>query len=346
MIIKFTQQKYVFSKLPQSQRHGLRRRRSVGARTDSESRAGGMSAREKTYFCCGLVICFLFLIALPVIVQADVFDTIRNGLVPCGRDATNPKNPVETTQDCTICHLFKLIQNLIYFMLYVSAPLATLAAVYIGVLFIISGGNPKMITMARTNLWHLVWGIFWVLGSWLVLNTILNFAVDKEVFPWPWYQINCQVSQTAPSSGAPSSSQVFPAGTLSENEARSQLAQKGITVNKNPCPAGVSYQNVSGGCTSLEGVKPFTIDGIIKFRQQCGCDVIVTAGTELGHKSGIASHETGNKLDIHPTPCIDQCIRQTFKTAGFREGFQVYNSPDGNTFVIEDDHWDATFFPK
>jgi hypothetical protein len=191
-----------------------------------------------------------------------------------------------------------------------------------------------------------VLGIFWVLGSWLVLNTIINFAVDPGVFKLPWHQIQCEVSPTQPSSVAPSSTSVFPPGTLSEQEAKNRLAQAGITVNKNPCPAGVDYHSVSGGCTSLEGVKPFTIDGVIRFRQECGCSVEVTGGTELGHASGTASHASGNKLDIHPNTCIDQCIRQSFKTVGFRDGFQVYQSSEGNLFVREGDHWDATFFVK
>ncbi len=112
------------------------------------------------------------------------------GLVPCGKisdiGTANAK--------CTVCHFYKLIENIINFMLYIAASLATLMAAYIAFLFMFSGGSPAKITDAKSKLWLLVWGIGWVLGSWLVLNTILNFIVDKRVFPWPWNQVSCSVS--------------------------------------------------------------------------------------------------------------------------------------------------------
>jgi len=119
------------------------------------------------------------------------------GLVPCGQgpnmiiDSTGKAIPNPAFKACTVCDFFVLIQNIINFILLVFASLATLMAIYIAFLFMFSGGSPAKITNAKSKLWLLVIGIFWVLGSWLVLNTILNFMVDKSVFPWPWNKINC-----------------------------------------------------------------------------------------------------------------------------------------------------------
>ncbi len=104
------------------------------------------------------------------------------GLIPCGGSGEDM---------CTVCDFYKLIQNIIKLLLEIFASLATLAAIYIAFLFMFSGGSPAKITDAKGKLWLVVIGIFWVLGSWLVLNTILNFMVDKSAFPWPWNQINC-----------------------------------------------------------------------------------------------------------------------------------------------------------
>ena len=114
------------------------------------------------------------------------FDFLK-GIVPCGTSYAS--------HACTVCDFFVLIQNIINFLLYAFASLATLAVIYIAFLFMFSGGSPAKIIDAKGKLWLVVIGIFWVLGSWLVLNTILNFMVDKSVFPWPWNQINCEVSQ-------------------------------------------------------------------------------------------------------------------------------------------------------
>ncbi len=108
------------------------------------------------------------------------------GLIPCGTTA----NPTM----CTVCDFFILVQNIINLILLICSSLVTLAVVYIAFLFMFSGGSPQRITDAKSKLRLLVWGVFWVFGSWLVLNTILNFIVDKSVFPWPWNKIDCEVS--------------------------------------------------------------------------------------------------------------------------------------------------------
>ena len=131
------------------------------------------------------IIFFFVAITLPILAQAQVignFDFLK-GIVPCG--TSYAKAP------CTVCHFFKLIQNIINFLLLTSTSLITLMAIYIGFLFLFSGGNPKNITDAKSKLWLLIWGIVWVLASWLVLNTIITVFADPKVFPWPWYQISC-----------------------------------------------------------------------------------------------------------------------------------------------------------
>ncbi len=154
-----------------------------------------------------LLILFSIFYILFSISSASAASILPSSLVPCGRCAqfgtdsnghTICKQPSEgataaEAQPCTVCHFFVLIQNIINLLLGIFASLATLMAIYIAFLFMFSGGSPAKITDAKGKLWLVVIGIFWVLGSWLVLNTILNFIVNKSVFPWPWNQINCIV---------------------------------------------------------------------------------------------------------------------------------------------------------
>ena len=114
------------------------------------------------------------------------------GIVPCGTSYAS--------HACTVCDFYVLIQNIINFFLFMLAPLATLAAVYIAFLFLFSGGSPAKITDAKGKLWLVVIGIFWVLGSWLVLNTIINLVANPSAFPWPWNKPNCEVSQPSSTS--------------------------------------------------------------------------------------------------------------------------------------------------
>ncbi|MCX6813059.1 MAG: pilin [Candidatus Azambacteria bacterium] len=290
------------------------------------------------------------------------------GLVPCGQGPTTLENgtPNPAFKACTFCDFFVLIQNIIKFILAIFASLATLMAIYIAFLFMFSGGSPQKISDAKSKLWLLVIGIFWVLGSWLVLNTIINFVARPGVFPLPWNKINCSVSQSTsqpsgisgstPTGGSPSNFQPgggqFGGGgasatlgqTLTEQQARNELQQDGITINKNPCPTGVSYQNVSGGCTSLNGIETSAIAETIQLKKDCNCAIKITGGTELGHAAGTISHASGDKLDFQPNSTLDQYIQNNFSYIGLRsDSAKQYQASNGMIMAREGDHWDVTF---
>ena len=175
--------------------------------------------------------------------------------------------------------------------------------------------------------------------------------VNKNVFPWPWHQINCQVSQPAVNTtGSPSvatpavSAPTLPGATLNEQAARSALQQAGITVNKGACPIGASYQSVPGGCTSLNGIKGLVVEEIVALKQNCQCPIVVSGGTELGHAQGAISHASGDKVDLQTSPALDSYIQNRFTYIGFRsDGAMQYRAPDGFIIAREDNHWDATF---
>lgn len=264
------------------------------------------------------------------------------GIVPC--DTSYAENA------CTICDFYVLIQNIINFFLYVAAPLVTLGAIYIAFLFMFSGGSSSKITEAKDKLWLLLWGIFWIFGSWLVLNSILNIVANKSVFPWPWNQITCEVSKPSilisPPAGQiiPVPQEIPEQARMSEQEARNQFQQAGITINKGACPSGVSYQNVSGGCTSLTGVTATTLLEAVQLKNDCKCNIQITGGTEQGHAQGTLSHANGDKLDFQPNSTLDNYIQNNFIPVKDRsDGTKQYRAPDGSVYARESDHWDVTF---
>ncbi len=143
-----------------------------------------------------LLILFSIFYILFFISAASAASIIPSSLVPCGQGSPTilqdgKAAPNSAFRACTFCDFFVLIQNIINLILAIFASLTVLMAAYIAFLFMFSGGSPQKITDAKSKLWLLVIGIFWVLGSWLVLNTILNFIVDPKVFPLPWNKINC-----------------------------------------------------------------------------------------------------------------------------------------------------------
>jgi len=255
------------------------------------------------------------------------------GLIPCG-------GPTEKM--CDICDFLVLIKNIINLILLIFASLATLMVVYIAFLFMFSGGSPARISDAKGKLWLVVIGIFWVLGSWLVLNTILNFVVDKSVFPWPWNQINCTVSKPTLSTPEPLPTPLPApsASRLSDEDARNILMSNGITINK----------TISEG-TSLEGIQPSAMNGALGLKSGCNCDLVITGGTEAGHKPGIYSHANGYKLDFRPNSALNKYIQDNFRYVGLtNNGERQYRdtAPNGGFYVREKnakggDHWDVKF---
>lgn len=134
-------------------------------------------------------------------------------------------------------------------------------------------------------------------------------------------------------------------------EVRNTLANANISVNKDECPAGVRYQDVPGGCTSVGGLTAATTQALLDMRNQCGSacsNFTVTGGSELGHTGGAAAgHGAGRKFDLRTSDVQGYIMGPNFVNgtdAGGRSG--RVNTALGVVCVREDagtsnDHWDC-----
>lgn len=264
----------------------------------------------KTLLVIFSVFCVLFSVSFtPVAAQVTGNKDFLNGIVPCGRGLTTGANgaPNPAFRACTTCDVFTLMQNVINFLLYAFASLTVLALVYIAILFMFSGGSSSKITEAKEKLWMILLGIFWVLGSWLVINTILNVVADPSVFPWKvWNKIDCSVSQP-----------------LSEQEVKKQLQAAGISVSGNSCPAGTDYQVVSEGCATLSSVTPKAVSAVVAFKTACGCPITVAGGS-------------GDKIYLENNPQVKSFIESAYFTAslGTNSNQSLFRAPNGIVFAL------------
>lgn len=97
-------------------------------------------------------------------------------------------------------------------------------------------------------------------------------------------------------------------------------------------------------CTSFEGVRQRTIGGLLDLKDDSGCPLVVSGGTEAGHAPGPYSHEAGYKLDVLPNRCVNAFIRRNFARIRTRgDGAPQYREADGSTYAREPSHWDITF---
>ena len=154
-----------------------------------------------------LVACYMLLVASSALAQGNIWgETLqilqgKKGLVPCGGTGVSgtPATP------CNVCHIFVLIQNIINLFTFAAMSLGTIAALVIGIRFLIFGSNEKLIQQTRQQFNWLVWGIVIVLGSWLFLNTLFNFVASGSFKAWN--QIECKVP-SAPAAGGGASGAV------------------------------------------------------------------------------------------------------------------------------------------
>src|SRR3989338_6689918 len=199
--------------------------------------------RQKTLFrafiiaMAGLVIIFV----LPWIDPAASNNALFAKLVPeCSNLTVGGKT---VTNVCTICDIFKLIQNILNFAwIYITFPLAALMLVIGGFMMLVPGLSGEKGSGAYSKgkkiITHALLGIVIVFLAWLGIDTLMKavhgFQYNEGGGFGPWNAIQCQslpltvsiYSDESNNNALNSSNKTF----LSDMEVRQTLSsQPGIT---------------------------------------------------------------------------------------------------------------------
>ncbi len=151
------------------------------------------------------------------------------GLVPC------------SGMDCSVCDIFKLIQNLINFFIELVFALAGGFMVWGAVEIMIAGGDEKKVSSGRGRMTIAVYGVAITLGAWLLVGTVLQVLTNSSS-KIPWNKITC--------SSAPL--------TLPRVDTGSDAAcanQNGQCQDVSIAPCGTGTHEVSGLCLSVNSLK-------------------------------------------------------------------------------------------
>lgn len=266
----------------------------------------------------------IVLIVLSVAVILAVFAPAAQAvewwpLVPCGINPPDSVTPGH--QPCNKCDLYKLLKNIIDFILFGLVPVGgTFFVVWAGFLILLGGANPSLQAKGMSMLKNVFYGIIWVAFSWLIVTSLLRTVMKDDNKAVEWWKITCTTTaEVITPTPVP--------GGLSESDARAQLAAAGVTVNASPPQ------------TMLAGIQQKTLDEIIRLKQSCGCSVMVTGGTEPGHSE---KHSQGLKFDLHLDSMLDAYIYLTYPYISLRgDGAKMYQGPGGVVYALEVDHWDV-----
>ncbi|HVS79598.1 MAG TPA: pilin [Candidatus Paceibacterota bacterium] len=121
-----------------------------------------------------LITPFSAVAALPGI-KCGVQGAGDNCLIPCD-GVDNP---------CDFADFEQLAMNLMYYMVYISVPLAAVAFAYAGFLYITSGGNPGQASRARKIFTNVGIGFVVILAAWLLVYTITSALLDTSNYDNP-----------------------------------------------------------------------------------------------------------------------------------------------------------------
>ncbi|MDP2669319.1 MAG: hypothetical protein Q8P07_05865 [bacterium] len=290
------------------------------------------------------------------------------GLVPC------------VDAPCTPCDLWPLAKNIVWFVLFqLAIPVLTVALLVGGVMILISAGNQSLREKGKALIWNGVIGILIAFTAYLVINTIIATIANNK-FTAAWMDIEgcpevgassqgcgggapCGVNMvcengacvmggatscgTGPACTPPQTCQngtcvTSGSPTLTEAEARKQLADAGIT-DADIKSTGNCSDKTKSNCTSLDGMQQSTINEMIAFKNACtGCAMTITGGTEVGHEAGACSHSNGCKFDMGKNTKVDSYITTHYTPIvppSF--GTSQYRAPDGYIYTNEGNHWDV-----
>lgn len=193
-------------------------------------------------------------------------------------------------------------------------------------------------------------GLILAIVSWLILYSInpnlTNFNLDLNY-----------TARSVPTSAAPAGTGVGPqdvggveAGELDHAAGISAFGSTFTVSSTGSC----SDRSVTT-CTSLEGIKQTTVNGIVALKSACSScsNLVVTGGTEMGHTAGQFSHYNGYKIDISRTQgdaaAFSSFLESKITTAGVpvADNTDYQTTINGTLYTLrrESDHWDITVLP-
>ncbi len=160
--------------------------------------------------------------------------TFADGLIPCG----GPSDP------CTLCDLIVGIHNLVKFGLDLVTVAAIAGIFFAGVMYMISAGDEKMMTSAKSFLKASVIGFAVVFAGWLIVTTVIwviGTRSDMGIGVSSWNNFTCNNKSSALTSASPAAT---PTTTASANKNDTNV---GLNVN----PTSLLFDNVSVGSGAL-----------------------------------------------------------------------------------------------
>lgn len=105
------------------------------------------------------------------------------GLVTCGLNNDNAQtSEIDETKPCTACHLLFMVNTIIEWIRNAMTVIAIAVIFGMGILYIVSAGNEKMIGIAKGGIKAALIGVAWILVAWVVVSTVIRIMGASDYF--------------------------------------------------------------------------------------------------------------------------------------------------------------------
>ncbi len=122
---------------------------------------------------------FIILLLLVLLVPDKIFAIYEAALVPCGScEVLDPNDRtvcLVEQPECSFCHIFVLIDNILSFVLTRMVPIiGAVMLVWGGFIFLSAGPSPQKVEQAKGVITAVVIGIVIIFIAWVFLNSFLS----------------------------------------------------------------------------------------------------------------------------------------------------------------------------
>ena len=114
-----------------------------------------------------------FIVVIVILTFIPLFFVDAAGLIPCG-------DLKQGEPECNFSHFMQVIQNVMKFLITISASIAAALFAYAGILYITAAGDTGKISKAHQIFKSVAIGFFIILVAWLIVETVVESIVDKS----------------------------------------------------------------------------------------------------------------------------------------------------------------------
>ena len=273
---------------------------------------------KKTFLIFAL--CCLLYTVTPVFAQTEY-----QLLAPLPLDGAGSAPAEETTAGPYLEGIFTLI-------IAIAGGLAVIKIIFGGIKYMSTDAFSGK-SEARSTIENAIWGLLLAISAWLILFTV-NPDLVKFDLSIPRQEIRGSVSRGGGNMGGGPILGIGPDHlVLTQQEAISAFGNTNIAI---------------AGPISLAGIRQGVVNEIVRLKNACNCNVVITSVTGGEHDTTVqptCNHRNGYKVDLRSRAegtALTNYIQNNYQPLPNRsDGAKMYISPTGVFYALEGSHWDV-----